>query len=179
MDKILTLDPLTSLNAKAEALGWQVRWSVATRFKHPELNKLLALWYEKAAYGFPRRADFSLRQLKSVLPDVSIVERVDTKSGPRYRVCLVGTAIAQSFGEQTGKYLEDFVPPEMMPRWRSGYDAVLEAGRPVRVVSKFSLPQVSYLYGEALSAPLAGSDSAPSMVLSVTHLSAKPLDIES
>ena len=179
MDKIVTQDCLASLNARAEALGWQVRWSVATRFDDPELNSLLSLWYEKAALGFPTRADFSLKQLKAVLPDISIIERVYAKSGPRYRVRLVGTAIAQSFGEQTGKYIDDFVPPELMDRWAGGYAAILETGKPIRVVNKFALPQVNYLYGEALSAPLADSKGEPNLVLSVTYMSSQPRDIES
>jgi hypothetical protein len=179
MDKIVTQDCLASLNAKAETLGWQVRWSVATRFDDPELNRLLALWYEKAAYGFPTRSDFGLKQLKPVLPDVSIIERVHAKSGPRYRVRLVGTAIAQSFGEQTGKFIDDFVPSELMDRWAGGYDAILATGKPIRVVNKFALPQVNYLYGEALSAPLADSKGEPNLVLSVTYMSARPRDIES
>ena len=175
----MTLDPIASLNAKSEELGWQTRWSVATRFEHAELNRLLTLWHEKAARTFPSRTDFSLRQLKAVLPDIAIIERVTTNDGPRYRVRLLGTALAQSFGEQTGKYFDEFVPPDQMSLWTGGYGLILETAQPIRIVTKFSLPQVDYLYGEVLSAPLAGSDGVPNMILSATYTSADPIDFDS
>ncbi|MEI9996209.1 MAG: PAS domain-containing protein [Rhizomicrobium sp.] len=146
-------------------------------FRQPELSALRTIWEEKAkaAGGLPARADFDARALKPFLRHVSIVERATNAIGrPSYRFRFYGSALAQRFGEQTGQFLEMSIPPDRMPRWIAAYDAVLDAGAPMRMLSYFTIPRVSYLNGESFSAPLSNGGRKPNTILACTYFTPKP-----
>ncbi|MEJ0044701.1 MAG: hypothetical protein WDM81_21875 [Rhizomicrobium sp.] len=50
------------------------------------------------------------------------------------------------------------IPPDRLKRWIAGYDAVLEGGVPMRFLSYFEIPRVSYLNGESFYAPVVQRD---------------------
>ena len=155
-----------------------MRADTTLKFDCPELNALRDVWNEKAkaAGGLPSRADFDARALKPFLRHVSIVERATHPSGRgSYRYRFYGSALAQRFGEQTGQFIELSIPPERLKRWIAGYDAVLEGGVPMRFLSYFEIPRVSYLNGESFSAPLANGDRKPTTVLAATYFSPKAM----
>jgi len=155
-----------------------MRADTTLKFDCPELNALRDVWNEKAkaAGGLPSRADFDARALKPFLRHVSIVERATHPSGrASYRYRFYGSALAQRFGEQTGQFIELSIPPERLKRWIAGYDAVLEGGVPMRFLSYFEIPRVSYLNGESFSAPLANGDRKPTTVLAATYFSPKAM----
>lgn len=170
-------DPATRLNNMSEREGWSMRAHMDLSFDHPELNALRAVWEEKAAKsagGLPSRADFDARALKPFLRHVSIVERANNPQGrPSYRFRFYGSALAQRFGEQTGQFLEMSIPPDRLSRWVAAYDAVLEAGAPMRMLSYFSIPRVSYLNGESFSAPLSNEGRKPNTILACTYFTPK------
>ena len=148
----------------------------ALNFEAPELNALRDVWREKAllAHGLPSRGDFDARTLKPFLRHVSIVERALNPAGrPSYRFRFYGSALTQRFGEQTGQFIEMSIPPDRLPRWLAAYDAVLEAGAPLRFVSYFEIPRVSHLNGESFSAPLANGVRKPNTILAATYFTPK------
>ena len=155
-----------------------MRADTTLKFDCPELNALRDVWNEKAeaSGGLPSRADFDARTLKPFLRHVSIVERATHTSGrPSYRYRFYGSALAQRFGEQTGQFIEMSIPPDRLKRWIAGYDAVLEGGVPMRFLSYFEIPRVSYLNGESFSAPMSNGGKKPTTVLAATYFTPKAM----
>lgn len=153
-----------------------MRADTKLNFDAPELNAMRLVWEEKsrAAGGLPSREDFDARTLKPFLRHVSIVERAVNPGGRQsFRYRYYGSALTQRFGEQTGQFLEMSVPPDRLARWIAAYDAVLEAGRPMRFLSYFEIPRVSYLNGESFSAPLANGGRKPTTILACTYFTPK------
>jgi hypothetical protein len=164
-------DAVAALNAHAIAMGWGMRCYEALDFIQPELNTLGELWREKAeATGWPSRADFDARTMKTWLPNLSIVERVTTQTGAwRYRFRLSGTDLAHTFGDSTGRHLDEVLPEPFLERWTMAYDTVLAGNAPLRFVSRFQIPKVNWLDGESFSAPLSNGSAPPTMILGVTY----------
>ncbi|MBL6940410.1 MAG: hypothetical protein ISS15_19130 [Alphaproteobacteria bacterium] len=153
-----------------------MRADTTLTFEAPELNALRDIYLAKAgaAGGLPSRADFGARTLKPFLRHISIVERAPNNAGRMsYRYRYYGSALAQRFGEQTGMFIEMSIPHDRLPRWIAAYDAVLEAQGPMRFLSHFEIPHVSYLNGESFSAPLANEGRKPNTILACTYFTPK------
>jgi hypothetical protein len=169
-------DPAELLNAMSHREGWSMRADTSLKFDQPELNAMRDVWLEKAgaAGGLPGRDDFDARTLKPFLRHVSIVERAVHPSGRHsYRYRFYGSALAQRFGEMTGQFLEMAIPPDRLKRWIAAFDAVIEGGVPMRMLSYFEIPRVSYLNGESLSAPLSNKGKKPNAILACTYFTPK------
>jgi hypothetical protein len=54
-----------------------------------------------------------------------------------------------------------------------GYDTVLAGNAPLRFISRFELPQVSWLDGESFSAPLSNGSAPPHMILGALYVTPK------
>lgn len=165
-------DPLNRLRAQAERAGWGVELDEKLQFEKPELKHLHDLWRLKAVEvgGLPARGDLDARMLKPFLRHLTIVERApDSLGKTHFRFRLQGSALVQHFGEQTGKLLEESIPPGIVEAWNAGYDALLAARRPVRVLTYYQMPSVDYLTGESFSVPLGNGDAMPTSVLTVTY----------
>jgi len=175
MGRLEPIDPAWALNRRAQAEGWPFRCDSALEFERPELNALCGIWRSIAAgKGVPSRADFDARTLKPFLRNIAIVERVFFDAGKsRYRSRLTGSAIVEVAGENTGHFLDEHIPPEFLPRWTNAYDAVLDSGTPMRFVSDFRVPQLVYLDGESLAAPLANAHGNIALVLTSTYFKPK------
>ena len=146
------------------------------QFDAPELNALRDVWLEKSilAGGLPARADFDARTLQPFLRHISIVERAINPAGrTSFRFRFYGSALTQRFGEQTGQFIEMSIPSDRLARWTAAYDAVLEAGKPMRFLSYFEIPRVSHLNGESFSAPLANGARKPNTILAATYFTPK------
>ena len=164
-------DPIARLKKRVKESGWAVIVDETMSFDQPDLARLLELWRSKrdAIGALPRREDFGIRLLKPFLKHVSVLERVPAPCGSRYRVRLQGTMLAHFFGDQTGKMLEDAVPPQLVERWTGVYDAVLEARRPLRMLGTYDTESMNYLVGEALAIPLGNGDAPPGSILSAAY----------
>jgi len=134
-----------------------------SRFSGPSL---LAIWREKAAGGIAlRREDLSPKLLKAHLPNIAIYERMIAEGGERrYRVRLMGAQFAQVMGNLTNKFIDEAVPAQFLARWYAALDAVLEAGLPLRFLSRSETNNKSYLIGEYLEAPLIAPDGSLSII---------------
>jgi hypothetical protein len=172
MGAMKTDDPASALNRKSKAQGWPFHFDAALRFERRELNALRDLWLARAAdRTAPSRADLGARMLKPYLPNITISERIFVEHGKwRYRTRLSGSTIAETVGDHTGKYLEEQLPADSLPRWTAAYDAVLDGAIPLRLVSDFSVPCLNYLTGEIFIAPLADERGKLSLVIGCMYV---------
>jgi hypothetical protein len=169
-------DAADRLNQKSKQEGWAMRADTTLNFDAPELNQLRDIYLAKAKAvgGLPARGDFEARTLKPFLRHISIIERAVNNAGRMsYRYRYYGSALAQRFGEQTGMFIEMSIPHDRLPRWIAGYDAVLDAPGPMRFLSYFEIPRISYLNGESFSAPLSNGGRKPNTILACTYFTPK------
>jgi hypothetical protein len=154
-----------AFNDLAKAQGWPSLCDPDLAFESEALTDLLAIWRKHAGTeAIPQRSRTSARVLKQHLGHVAILERV--ADGPaRYRVRLMGTRITQMVGEMQGKFLEDVVPAELLPRWYCALDLTLAEGRPLRFVTRVDFGKLEFLQAELLLAPLLEGSDTPSLVL--------------
>ncbi len=175
MGRLEPIDAAWELERRAKLEGWPFRCDAALEFERAELNEVRDLWRTLAAgKQAPSRADFDARTLKRYLRNILIIERVFL--GPerrRYRTRLIGTAVADVIGDPTGLFLEEQLPLELVPRWAATYDAILDSGQPLRLVAGFELPQLAFLRGEALIAPLMDRDGKLTLVFSCAYFKPK------
>ncbi len=164
---------LQAFNQTARDRHWQFQCSPAAEFRQNELDAALAVWRERArGREMPMRADLTARAMKPFLTHMSLLERVKTDLGERYRIRLHGSALARYSGDATGKFLEQMVEPERIDAYRTLYDTLIAWRAPLRVVSEYQAREIDYLTGETLLAPLAVPESEIPLILSITY--AKP-----
>lgn len=162
-------DAIQAFNNRAKAAGWTFSCGPAQDFRRKELVAAHALWREKSnGRVMPNRADLTARAMKPFMPNMTLLERVSVDGKPQYRVRLHGSALAR-YGDSTGKWLTEVVAPERIGAYSGIYDTVLELLVPLRVVSHYQAPEIDYLVGESLVAPLAVPDSETPLILSVTY----------
>ena len=166
---------MKAFNGRAQAAGWAFTCGPAGDFEHAELTGAYAVWSEKAAGRLmPARAELTARAMKPFLTHMSLLERVAVDGIQRYRIRLHGSALARYAGDSTGKFLEDAVSGARLESYVALYDMVLRLGVPVRIVSYYQAPEIDYLMGESLLAPLSVPGSATPLLLSVTYAKPRP-----
>jgi len=164
-------DPIAQLKKRINASGWGVAVDETLSFNQPELRALADLWRAKAETlkALPRREDLDIRLLKPFLRHLSVAERVEHEGRSTYRLRLQGSVLADYFGSQTEKLLEETAPPDLVERWIACYDTLLLARRPLRLVGTYDKGKLDYLIAETLAMPLGNGDLPPVSVLSATY----------
>jgi hypothetical protein len=149
------------------AFGLQFHCDSDLDFDRPELDALRTVWRASATRtALPRRTDFDGPALESALQQSAIMERVSSSNGvSRYRVAYAGSSITALMGDQTGRFIDEFVPPALMPRWIGLFDAVLGGGIPLRITTRFEFPDLAHTAGEMFIAPLADDAGKPNLVI--------------
>jgi hypothetical protein len=161
-------------NRASKEGNWHSLCDATLRFNHPDLSRLLALWQSEAKEtSIPLRRTMSPRLLKSFLRDVAIYERIGEGQGRRYRVRLMGTAFAQILGDLTGKFIDEAVAADYVPRWHASLDVTLGAGAPLRFLGREDTKGLTFLTGEFFSAPLIADDGQANLVLAAARYSGK------
>ena len=124
-------------NAAAKLYRWPALCDPTCKFFYAKHHDVLALWRSLAGIeGIPFRAEMTARRFQPYLKSIFLYERVEPSHGERrYRMRLMGSRIVQVFGEFTGKYLDEVVPENFLPRWEALPDAVLGTGAPLRFSS--------------------------------------------
>lgn len=112
----------------------------------------------------PRRSSITPRDLKNVLRNIVMFERVG-RDPPRYRWRLVGTSLTHMAGDNTGKMFEETLPPEHLPRWIECCDLVLDGGQPMRFLGRVHLEGKEYLDAENLFVPLSNDNDEPTFMM--------------
>lgn len=160
-------------NRAAKAQDWHSLCDVTLSFLHPDLVRLHDLWKSEAGSGIPQRRTMSPRLLKSFLRDIALYERIGEGERRRYRVRLMGTSFAQILGDLTGKFLDEALSADILPRWYGALDATLGARTPLRFMGREDTNQMTFLTGEFFSAPLAADDGQINLVLGAARYSGK------
>jgi hypothetical protein len=165
-----TPDSIKAFNARALKNGWGCIVDPSLAFTRSKLAMVCKLWRDRAGPShIPARADFDARALKPVLPNMTLLERVQG----RYRLRLHGTALTRYAGDHTGHFIEEMIPGNLADGYVALYDLVLREARPLRVLWDYQVPEIAYLNGESFVAPLRAQDDRTTMVLSVTYTEAK------
>jgi len=165
-------DPIARLKNRIAQSGWGISVDETLSFVHPELVALYALWRDKAdqAGALPRREDLDMRSLKPYLEHLSVAERVEAAPGKfGYRLRLQGSFMAEIFGPNTGRLLDEAVSPELAERWTCVYDALLEMKQPLRLQGTYRQETMEHLIAESLAVPLGNGDQPPNSVLAATY----------
>lgn len=168
MSLLIAPDPIASaeaFNAAAAEQNWPMLCDADCDFTSPLLSNLLSLWRSEAAGGIPARAAMTARKLQAFMRDIAIYERFGEGEQRRYRIRLMGSGIAHYYGELTGKYVDQAVPEEFLPRWYALSDVALFLGAPVRLLLRADTFDKSYMVAEYFCAPLAAENGAPKFVL--------------
>ncbi len=159
-------------NDKAQANNWATLCDASASFAHPDLRRLLGVWRRQARGGIPLRRDMTPRMLKSFRKDIVICERLSGEDGGRrYRVGQMGTSFAQILGDYTGRFLNEVLAPDILPRWQTALDAVLAEGAALRFIGRTDTNAMSFLIGEYFVAPLIADGGSASFVLSAGRFS--------
>jgi hypothetical protein len=162
---VTPLEAARRYNALAEAEGWHSTCYAALDFKHRALLDLLAIWRRHPPPGgVPRRKDLTPRMLRAHLGDIAIYERTN-EGRERYRMRVMGSRLSLVLGALNGKYLDEAVPAKFLKRWHAAPNAVLEAGAPLRFLSRAEIADKPFITGEYLMAPLIGDGGGMDMVL--------------
>jgi hypothetical protein len=141
---------------------WPVLCDSSCSFRHPSLLQVLQVWQATAgADGIPRRQAMTPRKLQPFMRSLAIYERMFELDGaPRYRVRLFGGGWVEFYGEMTGRFLDELVPPAFLPRWHALPDTAFGAGAPVRIVARCDTFGKAYMMAEILCAPMRADDGA-------------------
>lgn len=171
----LVINGAADFNAAASKGGWHSLCDETLQFAHPDLVRLLELWRsETGEDGIPLRRVMSPRLLKSFLRDIALYERVKGDDGRRrYRVRLIGTAFSQIVGDLTGKFVDEALAADFVPRWHAALDATLAKGAPLRFLGREDTNRMTFLTGEFFSAPLIADDGQMNLVLAAARYSGK------
>ncbi len=154
-----------ALNQKAVRQNWHHFVDPTLAFTDTHYDVLLNLWRSKAGgRKMPSRSDMTPRDLKPILRQVLLFERI-SKNPSRYRWRIVGTSLTSILGENTGKMLEESIPPEHLERWTDCGDLILDGGLPLRFLGRVHVRGREYLDAENLFVPLANDNGEPAFVL--------------
>ncbi len=156
-------------NRTATQQCWPMLCDPTCEFANAKLRELLALWRDLTYGGnVPFRSEMTARRLRSLMSSVALYERVDGDGGSRrWRVRLMGSTIVHVLGEMTGKFLDESVPEEFLPRWYAITDVTLAVGTPLRVLIRSDTFGKPFLIAEQFCAPLRADDGTASIVLMV------------
>jgi hypothetical protein len=148
-----SIDVADAINAKARAFGLQFHCDTDLDFDQPELDALRGAWRGSAArLTFPNGIS-------------------------RYRVEYAGANFTNVLGDQTGRFIDEWVPATLLPRWIGLFDAVLGGGIPLRITTRFEFPALAYASGEMFIAPLADETGKTNLVIMGVYLKPRELAV--
>ena len=142
-----------SLNAAVHTRPLQLDWNL----EFTQTPTILARDYwrsRRRAYGMPARADIAPAAMRKFVAHAGLSEIRPGTRQVDYFIRLAGTRWEDVFGPMTGRFLEDFLPPEIEMRWRTVFDAVRKAATPVGIATGIEFQGKSWLTCEMFVAPL-------------------------
>lgn len=122
----------------------------------PRLKESLAMWANGARQGdLVLRGSLAIESLRTSIGAMGIADVVrDDVQGLRYRYRLYGLQLAESTGEQTGRWAEQLDPPSFGRLVVEQYDEVVRARVPLlhTILATYAEGTVAY---ERLTVPLS------------------------
>ena len=158
----MTLQPNNSVGIAEPPVTFD--WSLA--FEHRVAQLALAYWKSRCAgRSMPQRSDLTPGGMSEFLANVALIESLRVGQTKRqYRVRLAGTRVEQIFGPIGGKSISEVLTEEIEARWRSYFDAVCDAVRPLRICGRVAFENKIWLESEALIAPLGQAGEPVTML---------------
>ena len=154
-----------AFNQRALRQHWHMACDPTLAFTDSYYTRLLAIWREKAGNRkMPARSEMTARDLKDYLRHIILVQR-EEEGQVRYRWRLIGTAVTEIVGHNTGKLFDDTIPSEHLSRWIGVCDMVLKSEQPWRFLGRVHIRGREYLKAENLYMPLSDDASTPSFVM--------------
>jgi len=131
----------------------------------PHLRMCFDYWQSKCKWGrLPSRRDIDPAEMKGFLPSVILIEVERSGAGRRFRVRLMGTRLAEIFGQDvTGLYLDQICTPEA----RNVLTDVMDLKKPCYGVSRGLRPDRDFIEFEHLTLPLASNGERVDMLFGV------------
>ncbi|MEJ0043686.1 MAG: hypothetical protein WDM81_16350 [Rhizomicrobium sp.] len=165
---------IRAFNERSQALGWPFTASPAGDFAHDTLKAALHAVAGKGEgphHAEPRRDDGARHE--TLITQMSLIERL-VIDGPaalsRAPARLLAGALFGRFDRQIPR---DVVSdPQRFAGYEAVYDLMHVLQKPLRVVSHYQAPEISYLTGESLLGAVEAASGGPALILSVTY--AKP-----
>jgi len=155
------------LNQKAAQQKWHYFCDPGLAFTDSFYDQFLATWRAKAGdRKMSARSDMTPRDLKNYLRNLVLFQR-DSVNPSQYSWRLIGTALTEIVGHNTGKTLEESVPPELLPRWNECLDLVLAAEQPLRFIGRVHLEGREYLDAEHVYVPLLNDRNEAAFVMAL------------
>jgi hypothetical protein len=112
----------------------------------------------------PLRADLNPAAMRKFTQNIGLIDiRRDAAPHVEYFIRRAGSDWEKVFGAMTGRFIHEFLPPEIEMRWRRVFDAVREKKSPLRVTSGVQFQAKSWLTTEMFVAPL-GEAGEPNML---------------
>jgi len=162
-----------AFNQRAAREKWYHCCDPALAFSDSYYDPMLGLWRAKAEVReMPRRSDFTPRDLKDVLRNIVIFERVGHDPS-RYRWRLIGTNLTNMAGDNTGKMIDETLPSDQIARWVECFDLILEGGQPLRFLGRVHLKGREYLDAENLFVPLANDNGEPTFAMGLCRYTSR------
>jgi hypothetical protein len=167
-------------NRFTERTGSPGRADATLSFEQEELRQALSVWREKAGSGeMPSRRDISATTLKPFLPNVAIMDVVEEGGQRRFKIRLIGTAVARLLGDHTGRFLDEAIASPQRERWSSVINAAVNARAPLRNFGRLEYRGQEYLTVELMMAPIgARPDSAEAVLIVAYARSSAPSKLE-
>ena len=162
------LNAVKVLNEKAAREKWYYYCDPTLAFPDSFHDPLLNAWRAKAAGRvMPRRSEMTARDLKDVLRNIVVFERV-SQNPSHYRFRLIGTNLtSMAPRDYTGKMFEETLPQHHIERWVQCYDLVLASDRPLRFLGRVHLEGKEYLDADNLYVPLANDNDEPTFAMAL------------
>lgn len=156
-------------NRRCLDAGWPVLCDPGCRFTDRKLSGVLTLWQNMAVSGIPYRKDMTARLLQPYIPQLAIFERVAGDDGhSRIKTRLMGTNMVTFTMEMSGRFLDEVIAPEFLPRWVETAELVLRFGGPVRILHRGDTFKKKHIIGEGFAAPLLTNDGKTNLIMAVT-----------
>jgi hypothetical protein len=136
-------------------------------FEHTTTRRGYAYWNEiRGTRSMPDFGDLSPRGMKEFIANVSVIDMHLREDGAvDYSVRLTGEHVREHYGPIAHRKLSEFLPPEMVERWRRSLELVATTHQPLRVHGRMSYGDRTWLNQESLLAPLSAADRAGAFFL--------------
>ena len=159
------------VNFLAARNSWPLIGDPHLRFVTPQLKTALEVWRSRCgSRTMPSRADMTIRDLKTVLPNLAFLAIERDGAQTRFKVRLAGCALDDFLsGRPTGHFIDEAVPERFAEKWSALWQATVDARAPARTVGRVEFPNRRYYMSEAFYAPLAQDGETPDMVMLVAY----------
>jgi hypothetical protein len=150
--------------------------SFSRRLSQSAMAELCEYWIKLGGgTGVPAYRDFDPLAVPRALPDLQVTRR---EADGRHRIGLTGGRVADLMGrDNTGKCLDEVLPPELYPSRAGLYDGALAAGVPVAYRAFLIAAGREHRFHKRLLLPFVESGQEPDLVLAMA-LDSKPVQSE-